>query len=1721
MKAITWTMLAGIGVLAVVAGRSAISADAPTPINISQRPLFVQATRPPLNMLVMGKDHKIYYEAYNDASDLNGDGVLDVGYKPEAIDYYGYYNSNVCYNYDSSAGGRFVPSSATTNKQCSSKWSGDFLNYLTTSRMDALRRVLYGGWRQVDSGSDTTLQGAFFPQDGHSWGKEYKSTAESGFDIAKYAPLGQPTAGRYHLFAVTTVTGNDATFASGYTAPIFRVMQNSSARVWNWLSIEGPVAGNKCFTASNQRVDCLAGGTAAFPGHPGSRGEFDAMETQFATSANRLGSSEIDKIDCRNSNCNPFGEDDNYLTIIEGELDIEDGRGNGDYQFRVDGDDVVDFELTGSDGVTARAGCYSASGRGFGACAGNEMSAVVKLKHNQTYRFKFRHEEATGGDGYKLEWRKISGGHLFDWRVITSNDADSGGNGELDDVVIKTYDLRRSVSGASRVDYNVRVQVCAAGSAALNDASCKLYPSGNFKPTGILHDYGESEKMYFGLITGSQFNNLQGGVLRKNISNFAEEINAADGTFKAGVGIANTLSRLRMIGGAYGGGTTNNLNADSNWSWAGGTGNCPSVGDRSIVNGECRMWGNPIAEMMFEGMRYFAGAAAATARFSTGGATQGHAEETTMGLSQDTWKDPYVAAGGFSSCARPFQTVISDINPSYDSGLPGSAFDTAIAADSSVAGFNASGQGSAIWNHEFGAGARNVFIGQVGATTDGAPTAKSASSFGDIRGLSPEEPTKGGTYYAASVARYGYLNDLNPRAAGDQKLGVYAIALASPLPKIEFPINGRMVTILPFAKTASGTFGGGTQKPTNTIVDFYVESIANLDPSQQINSTINGGRPEAVFRISYEDVEQGNDHDMDAIAKYTIKANSNGTISVEVISEYAAGSADQNMGYVLSGTTADGIYLVVRDTDSNATSFRPYSLNTPPGVDPGGCHEVITGVCNQQLPLTSSRSFTPSQTAAAATQLKNPLWYAAKYGGFNDANGNGIPDSGEWDSNVPGEPDNYFLVTNPLQLRAQLTKAFDAIQAQADQSTGALTVNGARLGAASFTVAPSFSILDEGRDWVGDLKAYQISGTGNAGGLLWSAGDKIGSTAASSAARKIFTSVGPVQASNRAVQVVPFLAASIGGTTDAQFQALGYSQTEVANIFGAFSPNQLVGYLRGNAALEGAQKGSLPFRKRSSRLGDIINSTPQVSTGKDNFGWGTARGLTVDVRNAYTTFLGSTGKGARPNYVFVGANDGMLHAFDASTAPCAAPATGVCATSSSGSEVFAYIPNSVLNKMGSLADPDYQHRYFVDGSISVTDAHNGSAWRTVLTAASGAGGKGVFGLDVTTPAQFDATKVLWEVNGSTALHGNDVGFVMGTPVVVPLDDGRWVSIFGNGYNSKNGKAALFVVDAFSGVVLEKLVVEDSVSGMNGLGHIAAIDTDSDGLVDTVYGADFHGNVWRFGFGSSAPFAASVSFDGKPLFVARAPDGTRQPITSGLEVSAGPGNGSTIFFGTGSYFQESDHSIAAGQQIQSLYGIWDNGSPIEGARDSILQKQTITSQTLGSPNTRTSSQSPVNYSTKRGWVLDLVVGTDALGERFIGAPRLQNGKVFFTTFVPLGDQCIPGGRNWLFSLDALTGAAGMTGVSLDPSGDPPVCTGADCAAIGISDGAPVRDTSVIIPPLKPVPGLVGGCIPGTPGCDAPATAADVYQQCTLIIRAAGAPPLYLPRPCGRQSWRQVK
>jgi type IV pilus assembly protein PilY1 len=1414
------TKLLHTGAFALLVGVSGNVQAAP--LNIADSPLFLNGTVAPMNMIIMGRDHKLYYEAYNDASDLNNDGVLDTKYKgyelkvpapaapesPYKIDYFGYFDSFKCYTYTA---GIWEPTSvAGAGKTCSggSEWSGDWLNYITTARIDALRKVMYGGDRSTDTVTDTVLERTYVPQDAHSWGKDYRSTAVDGYDITLYTPLDMPTGTDLrHMFANTTPRGTGAADATLYAnAPLMRVAPNveGGRRIWNWLSKERPVA--------------------------------------------------------------------NY--------------------------------------------------------GGSFMSGT--------------------------------GPHP----TVT--------------------------------DYAVRVKVCKASVAPAIplEPNCKQYGA-NYKPVGLLQDYGEgaTPRMYFGLMTGSYAKNTSGGVLRKKMGSSSlplsspaagmsatNEIDPATGQFLTGatnIGIIAAFNRMHGTGFSA-------SNATDAYAYRTAyTGqSCGWITNGPITEGQCQMWGNPIAEIMFESLRYFAGTATPLPAFAT---TFGQGEEGQLpggGLPVATWDNPYT---NHPVCTKPFQTVISDINPTYDTDqLPGvdSNFSTGF-TNTELPGLNVATLGQTIWTNEYGA-ARNVFIGQAGSDVNSAPTPKSVSSFGNIRGLAPEDPTKRGGYYSGSVAYYGHETDLNG-VAGQQKLSTFAVALASPLPKIEIPVGGRIVTLVPFAKSVAGSGISNAPanfQPTNQIVDFYVDDI-----------TATTGR----FRVNFEDVEQGADHDMDAIVVYEYEVIA-GNVVVRLTSEYAAGGIVQHMGYIISGTTRDGIYLEVRDADTVLGVDVDYYLDTPPtyisGVRP--IPNDATGYAdNALLPLVATRTFTPGTTGGAEL-LKNPLWYAAKWGGFKDADGNGRPNlTAEWDENGDGNPDNYFLVTNALNLGQQLASAFDEILGRVGSASSA-SVNAGSISSDTRVYQAKFN----SGDWTGQLLSFPVEDTDdpltttvNEIGTLLPAEWDASTVLPAHGSRAIITTNLDTNAA------VPFKWADIGATRQAQLQpaadALGERRLE---------------FLRGDGARERSASG--PFRTRPSKLGDIVSSSP-IFVGKPPF-------LYPDSLEsvAYSTFV--TARENRPKMVYVGANDGMLHAFDAGT----------------GVEALAYIPNSVFPNLIELTRPNYSHRFYVDGTPTIADAFFGGAWHTMLVGGLNKGGRSIYALDVTYPESFsdaNATSIYkWEYSD------NDLGYTYSRPAIVRMANGQWAAVFGSGYNGTGtGRAYLYIVNIENGNLIAKIdTTVGTAADPNGLATPAVVDINGDSIVDYAFAGDLRGNMWKFNLTSTSSSAWDVAYVSggvkSPLFVARDSGGVAQPITSKPEVGRGPkGVGMIVLFGTGKFMELGDKVPT---QTQTFYGVIDQNSlaatDIVSGR-AVMQSQTILIEqnfTFTTPTgtvtipLRVTTQNPVAGATGRGWYMDLLSPNvpNYRGEMQVSDSVLRNGRIIFTTLIPDPDPCSPGGTSWLMEMDALTG-----------------------------------------------------------------------------------------------------
>ena len=429
------------------------------------------------------------------------------------------------------------------------------------------------------------------------------------------------------------------------------------------------------------------------------------------------------------------------------------------------------------------------------------------------------------------------------------------------------------------------------------------------------------------------------------------------------------------------------------------------------------------------------------------------------------------------------------------------------------------------------------------------------------------------------------------------------------------------------------------------------------------------------------------------------------------------------------------------------------------------------------------------------------------------------------------------------------------------------------------------------------------------------------------------------------------------------------------------SGRQRLDFVRGDHAGEIAQGGGLRDRLRQDggrlfRQADIVHSRP----------WFTGR----PTNRALPAALGD-----RPDMVYVGGNDGMLHGFDALT----------------GIERLAYVPPGIISQMRAWTQAPVRHRYLVDGPAFTGEADirtqgTASAWATVLVGAPGAGAPGYFVLDVSRPAAFtEASAAAVVLVDTTDGADADIGHITADPAtdatggratqIVQLNDGRWAALMGNGVNSRNEMPVLLLQYLDRSRELRRLAPPcppDACAhrGSNGLATPLAIDTDGDGKVDVAYAGDLLGHVWKFDLAGGKPAEWKVALDGQPLFTARDALGNRQPITSPPTWLPHPLGGVMLALGTGRDLTIDDRGDP---HVQTLYGLHDRGRVID-ARSLVAQAVLPGVRSADGRDYSRSSANLVNYGSQPaagGWFLNL----PAKGEKVLHAPRLFAGqKVMF-------------------------------------------------------------------------------------------------------------------------------
>lgn len=421
-------------------------------------------------------------------------------------------------------------------------------------------------------------------------------------------------------------------------------------------------------------------------------------------------------------------------------------------------------------------------------------------------------------------------------------------------------------------------------------------------------------------------------------------------------------------------------------------------------------------------------------------------------------------------------------------------------------------------------------------------------------------------------------------------------------------------------------------------------------------------------------------------------------------------------------------------------------------------------------------------------------------------------------------------------------------------------------------------------------------------------------------------------------------------------------------------------------------------------LGDIVNSDPQIER-KVNFGHSA-------FDPSYVTYRGTSTYTDRPDVIYVGANDGFLHAFDAET----------------GEELFGYMPSSLLEPtavdgyapINELMNPEYEHRFFVDGTPTLMDAKlsvgDSEKWRTVVVGTMGVGGDQVFALDVTEPEALDiGDDLLWEFSDPDLDRG------VQKAQVGRLANGEWAAIFGNGHGASSGH--LFVVNLETGSLIKKL---DAGNG----GVSTPVFTVDDGIVEYVYAGNMDGGLWRFDLSASK----AKDWESSKVFQTESPKGDPQPITSAPVIADLPRTQGerVISFGTGSFFKNGDDADIS---IQSMYGIIDK----QGSTSDIQRKDLLVQEIIKDSDVADVEVEQEDGSTKKkdftvrqvsekklsdsdqGWVLDL---DEVDGERVVSQPGFPSGldrsRVRFSTLIPDTDICSSGTDGFLMDISLITG-----------------------------------------------------------------------------------------------------
>lgn len=1563
-RLLSWPVLAGLIVVsAIVIGAGVATAPNIKAVNLSADPLYAAATADkPTIALALSVEFPtvgaLYVQTPNTATD-NSYSIAG----PNGYGYIGYYDTESCYVYNNSPAETPVSPQTTSdykrfdrigpanNRKCADAFSGNFLNWVSSSSVDILRLSLSGGDRFVDTASMTILQRAVVPNGDASSRCLMNSTNFPEKQLLRSPGGGLPAFfGAIPLALQTAAGSNDLWVANTLNRILFGTTNVTATQQ------------NDCSSAATNKFTL----GAAFPG---------VTVGSTASLASQVLPADATATAAANEN-------GSWTTTGVNEVWFGTGTASTANTWKV---------------TIVNAGTYTCNTATFGTPASGTRRCYVR--------------PLLSTDNYFFARAQVCNAAAYPWV--------SGTTYAVGDV--------RSYSGVNYVRKVAGAGTTIPSSDGTNwDATftpATSWVSGTTYAVGDVRSYSGAN--YIRTVAGAGTTIPSSDTANWSVTSTTAAVWVSGTTYAVGDIRASALNGQTYVRTAAGAGTTDPSSDTSNWALRNSISGLQDIRDPGIfinnATGLCQQYPN--------------------GNYKPVGAIQKYSDQLRIAAMSYVIETPHVTSPGSGRQGGVLRAPMKYVGP--------------IAYD--INGLSTGTNSAAEWNAN---------TGVLNPNPDGDTT---YNKSGVINYLNQFGRTSTAAGALITEGHYKYYDPLGELYNDTLR---YLQGMQAMVPHSSSAITASHEDGFPITKTWTDPYGGGRSttgdyscQRSNIVV---IGDNNTAEPTRMAAVDLTNNVPDFSYSAGWTKTVYDFENKT-ALATYRDGQN----VSRSATNPNSANGSVPNRPIIGMAYWAHTHDIRPGTTWTTGGSTVTLSASAAALARPGLRVKTFTFDVNEFA----------TQSVDATRRTSNQMFLASKYGGFESAanvdknpyNTKGNPfyedDNTTANNNVwqdfpvapstsarrgsdgsLGEANTYYLNSgNAKDVLGAFTEIFKRAGAAA-RSIASAAVQNKNLTTAGDTV---YQGTFDTSDWSGDLLAIPISVSGTStvsfsnSVFSWTAAARMSAASSPSTTRNIVAGIAP--AGSTGFNAIPFTWVNVNGT------ALGTDLAKLtpASTADGYAQDRL-NYLRGDKTKEGN-----PFRPRNKLLGDIINSGVVYS--------GTPTLVTTST--SYASFYG-TNSGRTPA-VFVGANDGMMHAFNAVT----------------GDELFAYIPSWMGPKLAALTDAGYNnnHQVYVDGPPQVGEAQvansgAGTDWKTVLVSGTGGGGRGVFALDVTNPASFGTSKVMWEF---TQNDDADMGYVMGRPIIAKINTAgpagapvyRWFAVVASGVNSYVAKNSANLYGDGSPTIfllaLDKPAATAWALGTNyfkvnmpfdatlavtmapGIINAGPVFSRTDGSMTQLYVGDLHGNVWKLDF---APWASGdwtadnlSSFKNSgaalPFYIAKDGAGNRQPIVAAPTIIAGPTPASRyVLFGTGKYMEVADKSTTS---TQSVYALYDSGSSVADSSPAgsaiisgraRLQAGTVSTSafTITVPAFKWGrAMSDADTSQRSGWYFDFATS----GERQSGTAQVVGNYAIFGSLIPgsssVGAACVAGGgsgNQYVVNIDSgngsfTTSTVGITGEPL--------------------------------------------------------------------------------------------